>query len=61
MGLRAPGDDRSFDPSTYGETTNSMIDLFGFPIPQQIVVSSPGPESSAAPSASAEASASAAP
>jgi Flp pilus assembly protein CpaB len=61
IGLRAPGDDRSFDPSTYGETTNTMIDLFGFPIPQQIVISSPGPASSAAPSASPEASASAAP
>ena len=61
IGLRAPGDDRSFDPSTYGETTNTMIDLFGFPIPQQIVVSSPGPQSSVAPSASPEASASAAP
>jgi Flp pilus assembly protein CpaB len=61
LGLRAPGDDRSFDPSTYGETTNTLIDLFGFPIPQQIVVSSPGPQSSAAPSANPEASASAAP
>jgi len=56
IGLRAPGDDRSFDPSTYGQTTNTMIDLFGFPIPQQIVVSTAAPQSSAVPSGSPEAS-----
>ncbi len=49
IGLRPPGDDRSFDPGSYGQTTNSLIDLFGFKIPSMIVLGSPGP--SAAPSA----------
>ena len=30
IGLRPPGDDRSFDPGPYGQTTNNMIDIFGF-------------------------------
>src|SRR4051794_11922984 len=61
VGLRPPGDDRSFDPSTYGQTTNNMIDLFGFKIPQVIVVSSAppllGPGATSSPSASASPSA----
>src|SRR3954447_4158983 len=56
MALRPPGDERSFDPSIYGQTTNNMIDLFGFKIPQVIVVSSAppvlGPTESSGPSAS---------
>jgi Flp pilus assembly protein CpaB len=50
IGLRPPGDTRSFDPAPYGQTTNTMINEFGFKIPQEIVLSSPGP--SAPPSAS---------
>jgi Flp pilus assembly protein CpaB len=45
IGLRPPGDDRSFDPAQYGQTTNSLIDLFGFKIPQMIVLGSPAPQS----------------
>jgi Flp pilus assembly protein CpaB len=52
MGLRPPGDDRSFDPASYGQTTNSLIDLFGFKIPSMIVLGSPAPQPSLAPSAS---------
>jgi Flp pilus assembly protein CpaB len=36
--LRPEADTRSFDPTTYGQTTNQLIDEFGFPIPQQINV-----------------------
>ena len=49
IGLRPPGDDRSFDPAPYGQTTNTMINEFGFKIPQEIVLSSPGPSASPAP------------
>jgi Flp pilus assembly protein CpaB len=45
IGLRPPGDDRSFDPASYGQTTNSLIDLFGFKIPSMIVLGSPAPQS----------------
>ena len=57
IGLRPPGDDRSVDPAPYGQTTNNLIDIFGFIIPQQINVGSPGPQ----PSPSASSSPSAAP
>lgn len=38
MGLRPPDDNRTVNSSGYGETTNSMIDKYGFPIPNMIEV-----------------------
>lgn len=38
MGLRPPDDNRSVDSSGYGETTNEMINKYGFPIPDMIEV-----------------------
>ncbi len=50
LGLRPPGDARSFDPAPYGQTTNNMITEFGFKIPQEIVLSaSPSASPSPAP------------
>jgi len=45
MGLRPPADDRDVDRSGYGQTTNTMIDSHGFPIPNmiQIPVELPSP------------------
>jgi Flp pilus assembly protein CpaB len=38
MSLRPPADDRDVDRSGYGQTTNTMIDSHGFPIPNMIEI-----------------------
>lgn len=47
LGLRPPDDSREVDRTDYGQTTNGMIDDYGFPIPNMIEipgeVPSPGP------------------
>lgn len=58
--LRPQADTRTFDPTSYGQTTNNLFNLYAFPIPVQINVASsaspglptPLPSGSAAPSAS---------
>jgi Flp pilus assembly protein CpaB len=62
--LRPQADTRSFDPTTYGQTTNLLFDEYGFPIPQHINVTasaSPGALPSPTPIGSPGESPSAAP
>jgi len=46
LSLRPLADTRPVDPATYGQTTNTLFNEYGFPIPQMIDLSagaSPGP------------------
>lgn len=50
ISLRPPEDERELDREQYGETTDRIIDEYGFPIPRVIIIELPLPSPSPSPS-----------